>query len=132
MTDSEDEKRLEKTEKEAERFANKKRRAGNRATGKKLRRCWSEGIGRREPDASGGSGLPATVPPARPRVLGPCFKCATWGHLAANCPAKNRVAYPFCQPVISTAKLSNDLLSGGITVYNEQNVQKNSVFVLLK
>ena len=47
--DSEDEKRLEKAEKEAERLANKRRRAGNGATGKKPRRNWSEATSRREP-----------------------------------------------------------------------------------
>ena len=36
---------------------------------------------------------------ARPRVVGPCFRCAAWGHLAANCPAKDKL-YPFCQSVV--------------------------------
>ena len=94
-TDSEDEKRLENAEKVAERLANKRRRAGNTATGKKLRSNWNKGASRREPGVSGGSGPPAIVSQARPRVLGPCFKCAAWGHLAANCPTKDRVLYPF-------------------------------------
>ena len=96
-------------------------------TGKKPRRNWSEGAGRREPGVSGGSGPPATVSQARPRVLGPCFKCAAWGYLAANCPTKDRVVYPFCQPVVSSAELSSDLLSDVITVDNDQDVQTNSM-----
>ena len=75
VTDSEDEKRLEKAEKEAKRLANKRKRAGNGVTGKKPRCNCSEGAGRREPGVSGGCGPPATVSQARPRVLGPCFKC---------------------------------------------------------
>ena len=64
---------------------------------------------------------------ARPRVLGPCFKCAAWGHLAANCPTKDRGVYPFCQPVVSSAELSSDLLSDVIMVDNDQDVQTNTM-----
>ena len=99
----------------------------NRATGKKPRRNWSEGASRREPGVSGGSGPPATVSQARPRVLGPCFKCAAWGHLAANCPTKDRGVYPFCQPVVSSAELSSDRLSDVIMVDNDQDVQTNTM-----
>ena len=76
---------------------------------------------------SGGSGPPATVSQARPQVLGPCFKCAAWGHLAANCPTKDRGVYPFCQPVVSSAELPSDLLSDVIMVDNDQDVQTNTM-----
>ena len=39
----------------------------------------------------------------RPRVLGPCFRCGVFGHLAAACTAKVK-PYPFCQPVVSSAE----------------------------
>ena len=122
--DSEDKKRLEKAEKEAQRLANK---GENRATGKKLRCNWSEGSGRREMGVSGGFGPPATVSQARPQVLASCFKCAAWGHLAANCPTKDRAVYLFCQSVVyvSSAELSSGLLSDVITVDNDQDVQTN-------
>ena len=38
----------------------------------------------------------------RPRVLGPCFSCGAYGHLAASCGAKDR-QYPWYQPVVSSA-----------------------------
>ena len=38
----------------------------------------------------------------RPRVLGPCFSCGAYGHLAASCGAKER-PYPLNQPVVSSA-----------------------------
>ena len=100
--DSDDEKRLEKAEKEAERAANKRRRR----SGKK--------------NLSGGAGpssrmrkSPVTVPPpllpqgpARPPrvpVLGPCFSCGQFGHLARMCSKKS--VYPFSQPVVGKAEI---------------------------
>ena len=76
-TDSEDEKRLEKAEKEAERLASKRRRAGKGAAGKKPRCNWSEG-GRRQPAASGGSGPIAMQSQPRPRVSSSVLPGAIW------------------------------------------------------
>ena len=36
---------------------------------------------------------------ARPRIIGPCFRCGEWGHLVAN-GAKPRQTYPFEQPLV--------------------------------
>ena len=87
-------------------MANKRRRGGN-AYGRK---CWnwgdSGGHNRKEPqmaaNSSSGAGSLGAHNQARPRVVGHCFRCAAWGHLAANCPAKDK-SYPFCQPVVSEA-----------------------------
>ena len=49
--------------------------------------------------SSSGAGSLGNQNQARPRVVGPCFCCAAWGHLAANCPAKDKL-YPFCQSVV--------------------------------
>ena len=108
---SDDEKRLEKAEKEAERVANKRRRGGG--TGAKRKRGWSDTGGpssRREPQ---GLQLVAPPPPVpqgqggqpRPRVLGPCFTCGGFGHLARTCPKKP--LYPLDQPVVSSAEGSH-------------------------
>ena len=95
--DSEDEKRLEKAEREAERIT--KRRRGANAAKKRPREM--------EPAAGGPSNkrefnaLTRQAPP-KPRVIGPCYRCAEWGHLAATCP--KRTTYPFddqCQLVVS-------------------------------
>lgn len=110
-SDSDDKKRLEKAEKEAERAANKRRKGGNAST--RRHRSWSEGSpqGRREPvTATTSSGLgqaPQNQP--RPRVVGPCYCSTAWGHLAANCPAKEKVVYPFGQPVVSEADVNNSV-----------------------
>ena len=103
--DSDDEKRLEKAEREAGRAANKRRREGG-ATAKR-KRVWSDTGGpsdRREPQAA--------VPPpplpqgqSKPRVLGPCFTCGGFGHLARTCPKKS--LYPLYQPVVSSAEGSH-------------------------
>ena len=69
----------------------------------------------------------ATQSQPRPRVLGPCFRCAAWGHLADSCPAKDKVVYPFCQPVISKAEASSNFVSDVVAVDNEYEVQTNSL-----
>ena len=88
--DSDDEKRLEKAEKEAERAANKHRR-GSSATGTK-KKNFSRARPREPPVAV----LPPWLPqvPARvPRVpvLGPCFSCGQYGHL--DLPKENSVSF---------------------------------------
>ena len=35
---------------------------------------------------------------SKPRVLGPCFSCGGYGHLASSCGAKER-PYPLCNPL---------------------------------
>lgn len=106
VTDSDDEKHLEKAEKEAERAANK-HRCGGGTTGIKKQ-----------------SGPPGTSPTSRPRepqvavpppllpqaltrppwvpVLGPCFSCGQYGHLARMFPKKT--VYPLNQPVVGKAE----------------------------
>ena len=122
--DSEDEKRLEKAEREAERLANKRRKGGNFAARK--RRNWGDGpSSRKEPqgtNTSGGSTQVHQTQP-RPRVVGPCYRCAAWGHLAANCTAKEKV-YPFCQPAVSKAEAADkaNFNVGVNDVCNDQSV----------
>ena len=116
-----DEKRLEKAEKEAERQAAKKRKG---ASGNKRKASnWSDNPGpssRREaPAGMMQPGKPSTGPvPQRPRVIGPCYRCAGWGHLAANCP-KNKALYPLSQSVVGLAdqliSLHNVCMSSGDT-----------------
>ena len=108
--DSDDEKKLEKAEKEAERAANKRRRGGGGAGNK--RKCWSRPAGpssrQREPQPTQVPGPPPLLPqgPVRPRVpvLGPCFFCGQFGHLVKSCPKKT--LYPLKQPVVSKAERS--------------------------
>ena len=64
-------------------------------------------------------------------MLGPCFQCAAWGHLAANawghlaanCPTKDKAVYPFCQPVVNKAEVSDNPVSDVVAIYNEHDVQ---------
>ena len=90
--DSDDEKRLFKAEKEAERKQQKKRRKLNPSLGPR----------RRGPEvpAGRGGGQGNRSPPIRPRLVGPCFRCGEFGHLVAGC-TKPRPAYPFVQPLVS-------------------------------
>lgn len=90
---SDDEKRLEKAEKEAEGQAIKKHR-GASGNSKRKTSNWSDnpaGLASRKDTPAGMmqpgrlSGGPA---PERPRVIGPCYRCAGWGHLAAKCPKR--------------------------------------------
>ena len=74
-TEYEDEKRLEKTGREAERLANKRHKGGNFTARK--RRNWGEGLSsRREPQATNRSGGSTQVhqTQSRPRVVGPCYR----------------------------------------------------------
>ena len=131
--DSEDEKRLKKAEREAERLANKRHKGGNYTA--KKRRNWGDGLSsRREPQATSASGGSTQVhqTQSRPQVVGPCYRCAAWGHLAASCTAKEKV-YPFCQPVVSKAEVADKAIYnvGVNNVCNDQSVYKPwSVIVL--
>ena len=104
--DSDDEKRLEKAEKEAERAANKRRRGSG--TGIKKKNLF-EGAGpssrMREPPVAIPPPLLPQGPTRPPRVpvLGPCFYCGQFGHLARMCPKKS--VYPFNQPVVGKAEI---------------------------
>ena len=121
--DSDDEKRIENAEKEAERAANKRRRG-------------SSSVGTKKKSLSGGTGPssrmrepPAVVPPpllpqgpARPPrvpVLGPCFSCGQYGHLARMCPKKT--VYPLSQPVVSKAEMHKS------TVYASEGCGQTTV-----
>ena len=83
-------------------MANKRHRGGNNAV-RKCRNWGDSGAHKKEPQmaaaSSSGAGSLGNQNQARPRVVGPCFRCAAWGHLAANCPAKDKL-YPFCQSVV--------------------------------
>ena len=113
---SEDERRLEKAEREAERIT--KRRRGTNAA----KKCPRE----MEPAAGGPSNkresnAPTRQAPPKPRVIGPCYRCAEWGHLAATCPKRN--TYPFdsqCQLVVSQAD-TQDMLLGTSKVIGDES-----------
>ena len=65
--------------------------------------------------ATSGTGPVLLIQP-RPRAVAPCYRCAALGHLAANCPAKEK-AYPFCQSLVSKAGLVNK-----VDVVSEQDM----------
>ena len=80
--DSDDEKRLEKAEKEAERAANKRRRGGSGAAAGIKKKTGPSGVGtgsrpRESPQAAVPPPLMPQAPARPPRftVLGPCFSC---------------------------------------------------------
>ena len=45
---------------------------------------------------------PATPVVPKPKVIGSCYRCAGWGHLAASC-TKGKATYPLNQPVVGLA-----------------------------
>ena len=122
--DSDDEKKLEKAEKEDERAANKHRRRRSGAGNK--RKCWPRPAGpssrQREPQPTQVAGPPPLLPqgPVRPcvPVLAPCFFCGQFGHLVKSCPKKT--LYPLNQPVVSKVERSADSHeSGGVLIMND-------------
>ena len=94
------EKRLFKVEKEAERKQQKKKQKLNLPMG--ARKRVPEANGRPEVPAGKGGGLGNRLPPAKPRLIGPCFRCGEFGHFVAGC-TKPRPVYPFDQPLVSEA-----------------------------
>ena len=118
-SDSDVEKRLEKAQREVEQVANKQYQGGNAA----VRKCrnWGDSVAhKKEPKmaaaSSSGAGSLANHNQARLRVEGPCFRCAAWGHLAANCPPKDKL-YPFCQSVVrETDKLKVSVCDSIVSV----------------
>ena len=97
--DSDDEKRLEKAEKAAERKAAKRKKKPIAKTGKGRYSALQP-----SPSGSVPVSAPMTYPPKRPQLLsmpmraaGPCFACGEMGHLRSYCPktpAETRKWYP--------------------------------------
>ena len=98
-SDSDDEKRIYRAEREAERVAKRKRPGGSNAARKKAAAGDTAPM---QPGARGQNSQGSRPPVARPRLVGPCYRCAEWGHLVANCP-KPKQLYPFAQPLVSKA-----------------------------
>ena len=120
-SDSDDEKRIYRAEREAERIQKRKRSSAANATRK--RQATSGGADRVPVKAgpSTAANNQGTRPPvAKPRVIGPCHRCAGWGHLVANCPypkPKQQHAFEH-QPLVSEAEGSVNCvkdMSRGIT-----------------
>jgi len=121
-SDSDDEKRIYRAEREAERIAKRKRSGAANASRKRL--AASSGADIRPVQAS-----PRTTannqgmrpPMARPRVVGPCYRCAEWGHLVANCPKPKQ--YPFeHQPLVSKAESSVNCVKNMCSDITEQSL----------
>ena len=108
-SDSDGEKLIKKAEKEAQREVEKKmaakRKKGTANSGYRRRRVSPYPSDQPGPSYRRDVGQPPAVPipQIRPRVLGPCFRCGAFGHLAATCPSKEKL-YPFCQPMVSSAE----------------------------
>ena len=98
VDDFKDEKRLFKAEKEAERRQQKRKRKQNPPAGVRKRVPEPE-----VPGGRGGGGAGGRPPPARPRLIGPCYRCGEFGHLVANCSKPRPTSYPFDQPLVSEA-----------------------------
>ena len=103
---SDDEKCIKKAEKEAQREIEKKvasRKNKGKSNGSyRHKRASPNPSDQPGPSHRWDMGQMPTAPPSqtRPRVLRPCFQCGAFGHLAATCPAKEKL-YPFYQPMLS-------------------------------
>ena len=101
VSDLDDEKRLFKAEKEAERQSKRKWAA---LAGKKRAYFAKGGPITLSPSArTEGSSLIAgavRTPSVRSRPLGPCFGCGQFGHLVDSCSVRAPRTYPFPQPMI--------------------------------
>ena len=105
-SDSDDEKKLYKARKERE-TKNKKA-----ATAFK-RKPRQEGAMAGQ-TSSGGAGTKLSG--NRTRLIGPCYNCAGWGHLAASCPKGKQHPYPLSQPVVSGLDLAVCNVHGDVSV----------------
>ena len=97
-SDSDDERKLFKASREAQQTV-KRKRAESAAAAAAKRRAIPSG----EPQPQAGTsqrfnqGFRPTT--ARPRMVGPCYRCGELGHLVASCP-KPRQQYPFKQSLV--------------------------------
>ena len=98
-SDSDDDKRIYRAEREAERVAKRKRPGGGNAGRKK---AVTGDTAPAQLNSRGQNSQGSRPPAARPRLVGPCYRCAEWGHLVANCP-KPKQLYPFAQPLVRKA-----------------------------
>ena len=92
---SDDKKRLFIAEKEAEKRLEKRKRKQNPAIG--ARKRVAEASGPEVPAGRGGI-MRSRLPPTRPRLIGPCYRCGEFRHLITPRPV-----YPFDQPLVSEA-----------------------------
>ena len=88
--DLDGEKWIYRAEREAVQVAKRKRPGGSNAARKKAA---AGDTAHMQPAARGQNSQDRKPPVARPRVVGPCYRCAKWGHLVANCP-KPKQLYP--------------------------------------
>ena len=113
-SDSEDEKRLFNSKKEAE--SRSKRKQSAATWPRRMALFQGPSIMAPRPGAkgkpSGSAAEAAWQQSARPRVLGPSNSCGQWGHLVESCSITvPKGTYPFQQPVVSSAVVC----SGGIS-----------------
>ena len=99
VLDSDDEKHIYRAEREAERVAKRKRPGGGN-TGRK--KAVTGDTAPAQLNSRGQNSQGSRPPAARPRLVGPCYRCAEWGHLVANC-LKPKQLYPFAQPLVRKA-----------------------------
>lgn len=124
-SDSDDEKRIYKAEREAEQIA-KRKRPGEANTSRKRSASGSTDAVPVPSGPRGAQNSQGSRPPAgRPRLVRPCYRCAKWGHLVANCP-KPKQLYPFTQPLVRKAEgRVNDSLSVSVKSI-DQGTSKDS------
>ena len=101
-SDSEDEKRIYKAEREAERLSKRNRAWSSAAAKKKVPTTGAVENTMPGPSRGATGNQNVGACPVRPRIIGPCFRCGEWGHLVANC-AKPKQQYPSRQPLVRGA-----------------------------